>query len=114
MENLPFVLKEVKVPKSWSEPDPWKPNTDKTYLIEYYIYSPNRKPTYMLGNFHKTWYGFSFHWFWSASSLQLSVNDDRDLKYFQRIWEFHINNNGDLDNNDSDNEEYITDDDIEI
>ena len=51
MNNLPFKLIEIKVPKSWSdENNCWYPN-DQSYMIQY-KWTNDKFPSYFIGRFH--------------------------------------------------------------
>ena len=108
MNNLPFKLIEIKVPKSWSdENNCWHPN-DQLYMVQY-KWPKDKTPNYFIGKFYPVWYGYSFHGFWMAANLQLSTDHDLDLKRFERIWEFyHEYKKVNFTN------EYITDADIKL
>jgi len=95
MSILPFSLKEVEVNENW------KPELNQEYLVQYSWSdrkdgSNHRKEDrYIIGKFNTTSFGYTFHWFWSASSLQLSVKGKSallypdDYKRFKRVWEFY-------------------------
>jgi hypothetical protein len=41
-----------------------------------------------MGYFTPQWYGFCFHWFWGANSLQLSTESySTDIESFLGVWE---------------------------
>jgi hypothetical protein len=83
---LPFKLEEVKINEKW------RPDICKKYLIEYQWNKPDDPPHYIIGSFSSTWFGYTFHWFWAASSLQLSTRpQSNDWKRFKRVWEFKEN-----------------------
>jgi hypothetical protein len=75
--NLPIELTEIEVTKDW------KPEPKKKYLVLYEWKKGDE--FWMIGHFTPVWYGFSFHWYWSASSLQFS---EHDWMQFKRIYLF--------------------------
>ena len=81
--DMPFELEKVNHTE-----EGWKPDLDKEYLIQY-RWKKDKKSIFLVGSFREVWYGYTFHWFWGASSLQLSNNsiNDYDLKRFIGIWE---------------------------
>lgn len=80
--NLPFALIEETVDKDF------RPEKGQEYMIEHLYDTSNKEDSNILiGKFSEVWYGFNFHWYWSASSLQLSTQDySDDYKNFKRIW----------------------------
>ena len=81
--EMPFILHEVNHTE-----EGWKPNLGKEYLVQY-RWKGEKKSVFLVGSFSKVWFGYTFHWFWGASSLQLSTNSssDYDLRRFVGIWE---------------------------
>lgn len=84
--KMPFELKEVDHTE-----EGWKPETGKEYLVQY-RWKNDEDSIFLVGTFHEVWFGHTFHWFWGASSLQLSdAEHDRgpnpDIKNFIGIWE---------------------------
>jgi len=67
----------------------WEPDLDKEYLVQY-RWKSDKRSIFLVGSFSEVWYGYTFHWFWGASSLQLSTynkNYTRDFEQFVGIWE---------------------------
>lgn len=79
----PFELKEVNHTE-----EGWEPDTDKEYLIQY-RWKKDKKSIFLMGSFSSVWFGYTFHWFWGASTLQLATDDKtgRDIENFIGIWE---------------------------
>jgi hypothetical protein len=106
MLNLPFNLKEENVNENW------EPDLHQEYLVVYDWHKGN--PEILIGKFSKTWYGFTFRWCWSASSLQLSTNNKNgsnpDWKHFKQVFKL-TRKSIPLSN---ENENFITNKDIEI
>lgn len=105
--ELPFSLREEKVDENW------EPDIHQEYLVIYDWHKGN--PEILVGKFSKTWYGFTFHWYWSASSLQLSTNNKNgsnpDWKHFKQVFKLIRDNPTSIS---VPNEDFITNKDIEI
>jgi hypothetical protein len=81
MTRLPFELKEIENIENWT------PNIKKEYLVQYKW--DNNKSFFIIGKFSSVWFGFTFNWLWSHSSLQFSTGKfSQDRESFERIWEF--------------------------
>jgi hypothetical protein len=83
--TLPIQITEVQVDENW------EPDTRKQYIIEYEWKKGDI--WWLIGRFHPVWYGYTFDWPWSASSLQLSiagriVKISNDWKQFKRVYIF--------------------------
>jgi hypothetical protein len=84
--KLPIQITEVEVNEDW------EPDTSKQYIIEYEWKKGDR--WWLIGRFYSVWFGYTFHWPWSASSLQLGIkgksamkNPD-DWKQYKRVYVF--------------------------
>lgn len=79
---LPFELIKETVNEKW------EPKIGQEYLVEYQ-FRRDKNSEFLVGRFSKVWFGYSLHWFWSASSLQLSMDNagsNPDWKRFKNIW----------------------------
>jgi len=67
----------------------WEPDIYKEYLVQY-RWRKAKRSIFLVGSFSKVWFGYTFHWYWGASSLQLSMREqgiNKDIEYFMGIWE---------------------------
>jgi len=81
--KAPFTLEEVPVSVDF------EPDLKQEYLVQY-KWKGDDASIFVIGKFHKQWYGYSFHFFWGASSLQLSTEKySNDIENFLGIWEMH-------------------------
>ena len=89
--KLSIQLTEIEINEKW------EPEVGIQYLIEY-EWPPNGEGQihkwWLIGTFHKVWFGYTFDWPWSASSLQLGISgrgafrDCDDWKNFKRVYLF--------------------------
>ena len=79
--KLPIQITEVEVDENW------EPDITKQYIIEF-KWNYKDKSWWLIGRFRKVWFGYTFHWPWSASSLQLSKNNSDDWKNYKRVYVF--------------------------
>ena len=75
----PFVLNEVIADREF------RPDLNQEYLVQY-KFPKDKESIFVIGRFHKVWFGYNFHWFWGSASLQLSI-DSNDIHNFVGIWE---------------------------
>jgi hypothetical protein len=112
--HLPFMLIEEEINEDW------EPIIGQEYMIEYSW--KDKKTNFLIGRFSSVWFGYNFHWFWSGSSLQLSMNSkigpNPDWKRFKRVWKFirlDISCSCSSSSQSSTNkEEFLKDDDVEV
>jgi len=79
----PFTLEEVTIDRDW------KPDLKQEYLVQY-KFQKDKESVFVIGRFHKVWFGYNFRWFWGAASLQLSTEShSNDIENFLGIWEVH-------------------------
>ena len=84
--NLPIQITEQKIDENW------RPEKGQQYIVEYRW--KNGNINWIIGKFHEVWFGYTFHWFWSASNLQLSIGGkgslkvSDDYKKFKRVYLF--------------------------
>ncbi len=84
--NLPIQITEQEINEDW------KPELGKQYIIEYQWKKGDSN--WIIGQFFDVWFGYTFHWFWGASSLQLGIKGKSILKYpedwknFKRVYLF--------------------------
>ena len=85
--KLQIQITEVHIDENW------EPDLDKQYIVEYQ-WKKDDKSWWLIGRFHPVWFGYTFHWPWSASSLQLSIKGKSliktpdDWKQFKRVYIF--------------------------
>ena len=82
--DLPFKAKKIDHLE-----EGWEPDLDKEYLVQY-RWEKDNLSKFLIGRFRSVWFGYTFHWFWGASSLQLSTHSEsytRDFENFIGIWE---------------------------
>ena len=80
--NLPIQVTEIEVNKDW------RPEVGKQYIIEYQ-WTNKKESWWLIGTFSPVWFGFTFHWPWSAANLQLSTEPySNDWESFKRVYEF--------------------------
>ena len=77
---IPFDLKKIEITNDW------KPDSTKEYLVEY-AFPSDKLSRFLIGNFYPVWFGYSFHWFWGASSLQFKKDSRNENRDWKRIWE---------------------------
>ena len=80
---MPFNLTKVEHME-----EGWKPDLDKEYLVQY-RWKNDKDSIFLIGSFSEVWFGYTFHWYWGASSLQLAMDDrvNPDIERFIGIWE---------------------------
>lgn len=84
--KLPIQITEIEVDEKW------EPELGKQYIIEYQWKKGDSH--WIIGHFTPVWFGYNFHWYWGASSLQLSIGGkgatktSDDWKRFKRVYLF--------------------------
>jgi len=86
MSYFPFRFVRIEIGPTWI------PDTEQEYLVEH-AWSDDKKSAYVIGQFRRSRKGlYNFHWVWSASSFQLSIDSAKcvnpDWKRFRNIWKF--------------------------
>jgi len=80
LPDLPFNLEEEDIDKDW------EPEIGQEYMI-IHSWKDDDAPNILVGKFSPVWFGWNFHFFWGANSLQLSTESySDDWKRFKQVF----------------------------